>query len=147
MTAQEIQTLIDSTIKGQGTNIDGGGQLANILSGILELATAPAPEPETHILEIGSLSDGLESESDALARLSLDAKAVSLNDLVSLDIKNTIIFYDDTNRNKYYNITYKGYVDQAVTIVAGYESSQDDSADTIVIIIDGEYSSVKNISI
>lgn len=146
MTKQEIQDLINKKIAGQGSAVDVGGALPAILSEILELASAD-PQPQTHVLEIGSLSDGLESESDALARLSLDAKAVSLNDLVSLDIKNTIIFYDDTIRNKYFNITYKGYTDQSVNIVAGYESSTDDSAETIVIIIDGEYSSVKNISI
>lgn len=35
MTKDEILALIDSAIAGQGTNVDGGGQLATILKGIV----------------------------------------------------------------------------------------------------------------
>ena len=36
MTKDEIKTLIDTKIAGQGTNVDGGGALATILNAILE---------------------------------------------------------------------------------------------------------------
>lgn len=47
MTPQEIQALINAKIAGQGSAVDVGGALPQILSGILELAQAGenAPKP------------------------------------------------------------------------------------------------------
>lgn len=40
MDKDQIQALIDSTISGQGNQVDSGGKLAQILTGILEIAAA-----------------------------------------------------------------------------------------------------------
>lgn len=43
MTKNEIIALIDAKIAGQGTNIDAGAALPEILKGILELLPEPSP--------------------------------------------------------------------------------------------------------
>lgn len=40
MTKDQIQALIDSAINGQGNQVDSGGKLAQILTGILKIAAA-----------------------------------------------------------------------------------------------------------
>lgn len=50
------------------------------------------PKSESHLLRILSTSDNSESESAALSRLELDGKAATINDLMSIDIRNTIVY-------------------------------------------------------
>lgn len=47
MTKEEIKALIATAIAGQGTNVDGGGQLPNILNAIVDaIPEAGFPEPK-----------------------------------------------------------------------------------------------------
>lgn len=63
---------------------------------IIELESAP--KNESHLLEILSTSDGAESESAALSRLKLDGKAVTINDLASINICNTIVYSEELGK-------------------------------------------------
>lgn len=55
MTTQEIKNKISSAIRGQGTNVDGGGALADILEALADsdsgLQFGGVLEPETAIIE------------------------------------------------------------------------------------------------
>lgn len=56
MTKEEIKTLIDTKIAGQGTNVDGGGALATILNGIVDaMPEGGGAEP----LVVSGVFDGL----------------------------------------------------------------------------------------
>lgn len=47
MTKEEIKALIATAIAGQGTNVDGGGQLPNILNAIVDaIPEAGMPKPK-----------------------------------------------------------------------------------------------------
>lgn len=45
MTKEEIKALISSAIAGHGTNVDGGGQLPNILNAIVDAIPEVTPPP------------------------------------------------------------------------------------------------------
>ena len=91
MSPQEIQALIDAKIAGQGSAVDIGGALPQILSGILELAATP---PEKHVLEILSVTTGPESIEDTLARMKLDGRDMKMEYLNKLDVLNTYIVFN-----------------------------------------------------
>lgn len=62
MTAQEIQALINAKIAGQGSAVDVGGALPQILSGILELAQAGGDATKPIILSgVPQIDDTLEN--------------------------------------------------------------------------------------
>lgn len=95
MTPQEIQALINAKIAGQGSAVDVGGALPQILSGILELAQSGAGSA-THVLEIVSVSEGSESEADALARLLLDGVTPTKGQIANIDISTCYVIAEGT---------------------------------------------------
>ena len=50
MTKQEIKDLIASKIAGQGSAVDAGSALQEILNGIIDAIPEPAPAPENPLL-------------------------------------------------------------------------------------------------
>lgn len=61
MAPKEIQALIDAKIAGQGSAVDVGGALPQILSGILELAQAGSDAQKPIILsDVPKIGDTLE---------------------------------------------------------------------------------------
>ena len=71
MTKQEIQNLIEKGIAGQGTNVDAGGALANILSALLGGAFATEVEDITDI--DGGILDAL-NVGDKIAKVTGTAR-------------------------------------------------------------------------
>ena len=86
MTKEQILALIDAKIAGQGTNIDAGSALPEILSGILDLIPEPPSGPTYKVIRFAASFDaamgvydtkqemiealGFESESDFDAVMS-----------------------------------------------------------------------------
>lgn len=81
MTQQEIQALINAKIAGQGSAVDVGGALPQILSGILEVAQA-AQKPK---LEIETATEDTTVEQ-VLALLEINGKHPTLEDLFNLEV-------------------------------------------------------------
>lgn len=107
MTPKEIQALIDAKIAGQGSAVDVGGALTQILSGILDLAQASAPK--TVVEMVGSVEDGTLEE--ALAALTIDGEPATVEKLLSLDISQFVIKRKigdpEVTYNEYYTPTFK----------------------------------------
>lgn len=103
MTKEQIQALIDAKIAGQGSAVDVGGALPQILSEILELASQGGGAI-THNLEI--LDDIFDATYEqALKCLSLDGKTPTIEDLVGLNPLTTIVTRKGNGTNTY-AITY-----------------------------------------
>lgn len=103
MTKEQIQALIDAKIAGQGSAVDAGGALTQILSEILELASQGGGAV-THNLEI--LDDIFDATyEDALNCLSLDGQTPTVQDLIGLNPLTTIVTRKG-NGTKTYAITY-----------------------------------------
>ena len=76
MTKKEILALIDREIAGQGTNVDGGGALAQVLKGIINNI------PESPILEIGYVPDeGYQEQTKAQVAEILGITEQDVDDL------------------------------------------------------------------
>lgn len=56
MQKQEIAAIIAAKIAGQGTNVDAGSALPEILNGILDLIPEPAPTPTRNVLDLSLLN-------------------------------------------------------------------------------------------
>lgn len=103
MNQQQIQALIDAKIAGQGSAVDVGGALPQILSEILELASQGGGAV-THNLEI--LDDIFDATyNEALGRLSLDGQTPTVQDLIGLNPLTTIVTRKGNGTNTY-AITY-----------------------------------------
>lgn len=121
MNKAQIQALIDAKIAGQGTNVDAGGALAEILS---ELAAASAPiEVEDITALTGEQLDGLEVGAK-VAKKTGTAKhlyVVSYKDaengglcLTYTDASTVeTVSYDHTESGWAYNSTDKGSIPPA----------------------------------
>lgn len=75
MNAQEIRSLIEQKIAGQGTNVDAGGALPTILEGILGIVEESKP---VEIL----LGESFEAETKAAAAEKLQISESQLDDLI-----------------------------------------------------------------
>lgn len=147
MTPQEIQALINAKIAGQGSAVDVGGALPQILSGILELAQASAPK--TVVEMVGSVEDGTLEE--ALAALTIDGEPATVEKLLSLDISQFVIKRErkvgepEVTHNEYYTPTFKNaaFIDnvcQYINICGGFSNPATDGlmlAEISLELVDG----------
>lgn len=147
MTQQEIQALIDAKIAGQGSAVDVGGALPQILSGILELAQAGATK--TVVEMVGSVVDGTLEE--ALAALTIDGEPATVEKLLSLDISQFVIKRvqklgePEVTHTQYYTPTFKSaaFIDNVcntITICGGFSNPAIDGlmlADITLQLVDG----------
>lgn len=121
MTKEQIQALIDGKIAGQGTNVDAGGALADVLG---ELAAAAAPIEVSDITALtGDQLDALEVGAK-VAKKTGTAKhlyVVSYKDaengglcLTYTDASTVeTVSYDHTESGWAYNSTDKGSIPPA----------------------------------
>lgn len=91
MTAQEIQALIDAKIAGQGSAVDVGGALPQILSGILEIAQSGAQKT---IVKVEQTSDSTISTEEALSYIKINGGTATFDSLMELELSKTIIEYN-----------------------------------------------------
>ena len=84
MTTNEIKTLIQNTIAGQGSQVDIGGQLAGILSAIVD--SIPTETPRPIVLSSGPLNDDtIETLAEkGLTLGEIEAAAKGLRTCVSI---------------------------------------------------------------
>lgn len=85
-----IKSLQDSTKEGENAEYVIAQALNELNDRIATLENAPTT-PQTHILEIISFSANSESEGAALARLKLDGKTPTFDDLKTVNVKNTVV--------------------------------------------------------
>lgn len=88
MTKQEIKTIIEKGITGQGTNVDGGGYLPKILDAIVELLPDGIIENEIKVPNDTSFSEPLNSIISQLRQAVADG----------VILKTSIVSEDGTKR-------------------------------------------------
>lgn len=83
MNAQEIRSLIEQKIAGQGTNVDAGGALPLILEALVDALEESKPV----VIEI--LDTGLTTEpiSDFLENMKIDGEPATEEKLLSLSLE------------------------------------------------------------
>ena len=115
--------MINAKIAGQGTMVDVGGALPEILNGILELATAPAPVAP--VLEVISTTETDETESaeNALARLQLNGEPVTLEALRGLTVGDEVLHKQSGAITVHLGITYIRNESALIRLFAGYINS------------------------
>lgn len=147
MTPQEIQALINAKIAGQGSAVDVGGALPQILSGILDLAQAGAAK--TVVEMVGSVENGTLEQ--ALAALTIDGEPATVEKLLSLDISQFVIkkirkigepevTHTESFTPTFKNAAFIDNVCQYITICGGFSNPAVDGlmlADITLQLVDG----------
>jgi hypothetical protein len=85
MTPQEIQALINAKIAGQGSAVDVGGALPQILSGILEIAQSG----QKPVLEIEMQAED-ETVEHVLDLLTLNGKTPTLEEMLDFEVGSVV---------------------------------------------------------
>jgi len=122
MTPQEIQALINAKIAGQGSAVDVGGALPQILSGILEVAQSGAQKTVVEI--VGGVGDGTLEE--ALAALTINGEPATYEKIHALEIGQFIIKRLRLGATEFYEPTYFEKGERYVKIAGGYLIPEND---------------------
>ena len=97
---------------------------------VIELATT---QPETHVLEILSVTEEHETGQELLARMKLDGQSMRAEDFNKLDILNTYLVFNGT---KYAITQFLNADGTRVYICAGFASPIQDTEATLVVQFD-----------
>lgn len=123
MNAQEIRSLIEQKIAGQGTNVDAGGALPAILEALVD-AVAPV------VIEVVGLPDG--TVQDVLNSIEVNGEVPTLETLRSLSLeKHIVIKYTTTELA----VVYRYVTNQTIQFVAGGTDTGNNAGASVVIDI------------
>lgn len=124
MNAQEIRSLIEQKIAGQGTNVDAGGALPAILEALVD-AVAPV------VIEISAfLADG--TVQDVLNSIKVNGEVPTLETLRSLSLEKHIVIKHSTIEIA---VVYKYITNQTIQFVAGGKDFGDNAGAAVLIDI------------
>lgn len=123
MNAQEIKSLIDSKIKGQGTNVDAGGALPAILEALVDAVTPV-------VIEVLAFPDG--TVQDVLNSIEVNGEVPTLETLRSLSLEKHIVIKHTTTEVA---VLYKYITSQTIQFIAGGKDSGDNAGASIFINI------------
>lgn len=101
-----------------------------------KVAELASNQPEKHVLEILSVSDGSETIEETLARIKLDGRGMTTEDLNKLGVLNTYLLYNGVE----YAITQYLYNDYGTSVYAiisaGFASIVQEVEKTLEIQLD-----------
>lgn len=127
MTTQEIRSLIEQKIAGQGTNVDAGGALPVILKALVNAVEKFKPV----VIEIEDTGLTNEPISDFLENMKIDGEPATEEKLLSLSLeKGPIICKCDDNMLNviyYYSIS-SGDVRQFAFVAGGADIGSNPNA-------------------
>lgn len=131
MTTNEIKTLIQNTIAGQGSQVDIGGKLAEILGAIVDTMQDYRKKVFFDVAHTVEQESTLE---DVLAAFTINGEPATWEMIENLNLQEYDISARFASRHYELNLSFISKVDDMITFVFGGRFSEDFAAELIIIL-------------